>query len=165
MDQVQKPRGLIRYDSENGIALGQKLKITPRMIGYSAVLLALIVGLGFGIGSRSTSEVTILRAPGLLFQEVGTDSLSNLYNFKLVNKSREELPARIEVSNIPAQIKHIGAKENNFIIPRDGMAEGTFFVVIHRKDLEGRKNKLQFKVMSGDQELETYSSNFLAPAK
>lgn len=165
MDQVKKPRGLIRYDSENGIAIGQKLKITTRMIGYSAVLLALIVGLGFGIGNRSISEVTILRAPGLLFQEVGQDSISNLYNFKIVNKSRDELPVLLQVDNMPATIKQVGNKPNSFNIERDGMAEGTFFVVIHRKDLEGRKNKLKFKVMSGDQVLETYSSTFLAPAK
>jgi polyferredoxin len=165
MDQVKKPRGLIRYDSENGIAIGQKLKITTRMIGYSLVLVALVTGLGFGIGSRSSSEVTILRAPGQLFQEVGTDSISNLYNFKIVNKSRGELPVSIVIENLPASIKSIGSGINNITLKRDGLAEGTFFVIIHRKDLEGRKNKLEFKVLSGDKELETYSSTFLAPVK
>jgi len=165
MDQVKKPRGLIRYDSENGIAIGQKLKITTRMIGYSLVLVALVTGLGFGIGSRSSSEVTILRAPGQLFQEVGTDSISNLYNFKIVNKSRSELPVSIVIENLPASIKSIGSGINNITLKRDGMAEGTFFVVIHRKDLEGRKNKVIFNVLSDKKVLETYSTTFLAPVK
>ncbi len=165
MDKVEKPRGLIRYDSENGIALGQKLKITTRMIGYSLVLGALIIGLGFGIGNRSIAEITILRAPGTLYQEVGQDSISNLYNFKIVNKSREELPIELKIENFPAQVKNIGNRKSSFSIGRDGMEEGTFFVVIHRKDLEGRKNKIKFSVSSGDRVLETYSTNFLGPTK
>ena len=135
------------------------------MIGYSLVLGALIIGLGFGIGNRSIAEITILRAPGTLYQEVGQDSISNLYNFKIVNKSREELPIELKIENFPAQVKNIGNRKSAFSIGRDGMEEGTFFVVIHRKDLEGRKNKIKFSVSSGDRVLETYSTNFLGPTK
>jgi cytochrome c oxidase accessory protein FixG len=165
MDKVDKPRGLIRYDSEYGIKLGKKLSLTPRMIGYSIVLTALIVGLGFGIGARSKAEVTILRAPGMMFQEVGADSISNLYNYKVVNKSREELPVEIVLDNYPGVIKGIGNSTTNFTIKRDGMQEGTFFVVIPRDALGGRKNKIQFRVSSQGEKLENYSTNFLGPVK
>ncbi|MEX1190161.1 MAG: cytochrome c oxidase accessory protein CcoG [Bacteroidia bacterium] len=165
MDHVKKPRGLIRYDSENGISIGEKLTITTRMIGYSIVLLALIIGLGFGLGSRSLAEITILRSPGTLYQEIGQDSIANLYNFKVINKSREDLPIKLVIDNFPAQIKNIGNRKSYFTIDRDGMEEGTFFVVIHRKDLQGRKNKIKFSVNSGDRVLERYSTNFLGPTK
>jgi polyferredoxin len=165
MDQVGKPKGLIRYDSELGIQIGKKLSITPRMIGYSIVLLALVVGLGFGIGSRSNSEITILRAPGMLFQEVGKDSISNLYNFKVVNKTRDELDVFIALADNLGNIKHIGAHQDTLLIPRDGMAEGTFFVVMHRKDITGRKNKIKFNVISDGKVLESYTTNFLGPVK
>jgi cytochrome c oxidase accessory protein FixG len=165
MDKVDKPRGLIRYDSEYGIKLGKKLSLTPRMIGYSIVLTALLVGLGFGIGARSKAEVTILRAPGMMFQEVGADSISNLYNYKIVNKSREELPVDIALDNYPGVIKSIGNSTTSFTIKRDGIREGTFFVVIHRKDLDGRKNKIQFRVSSQGEKLENYKTNFLGPVK
>jgi cytochrome c oxidase accessory protein FixG len=165
MDKVEKPRGLIRYDSENGIQFGKKLSITPRMIGYSIVLLALIVGLGFGIGTRSKAEITILRAPGLMFQEVGTDSISNLYNYKVVNKSREELPVEIHLADFPGTIRGVGNSTNKFTIKRDGIQEGTLFVIMHRKDLQGRKNKIVFRVSSQEEKLENYSTNFLGPVK
>lgn len=165
MEKVDKPKGLIRYDSENGISLGQKLSFTPRMIGYSIVLTALIVGLGFGVGSRSRAEITILRAPALLFQPVGNDSISNLFNFKIVNKAGEELPVDLSIENFPGQIKQIGNRPSKFIIEKDGMEEGSFFVVIHKKDLKGRKNKVTFKISSGDEVLETYTTNFLGPVK
>lgn len=165
MEKVDKPKGLIRYDSENGISLGQKLTFTPRMIGYSIVLTALIVGLGFGVGSRSRAEITILRAPALLFQPVGNDSISNLYNFKIVNKAGEELPVDLTIDNFPGQIKQVGNRPSKFVIEKDGMEEGSFFVVIHKKDLKGRKNKVTFKISAGDEVLETYTTNFLGPVK
>jgi len=165
MDKVEKPRGLIRYDSENGIKLGKKLSITPRMIGYAIVLLALVVGLGFGIGSRSKAEITILRAPGIMFQEIGTDSISNLYNYKVVNKSREELSVEISLDDFAGTIRGVGNSTNKFTIKRDGIQEGTFFVIIHRKDLHGRKNKIVFRVSSQGEKLENYSTNFLGPVK
>jgi polyferredoxin len=165
MDKIEKPRGLIRYDSEYGIKLGKKLSITPRMIGYSIVLTALVVGLGFGIGARSKVEVTILRAPGMMFQEVGADSISNLYNYKVVNKSREELPVDIVLENVPGLIKGIGNSTTRFTIKRDGLQEGTFFVVIPRDALSGRKNKIHFRVSSQGEKLENYSTNFLGPVK
>jgi len=45
------------------------------------------------------------------------------------------------------------------------MAEGTFFVVMHRKDITGRKNKIKFNVISDGKVLESYTTNFLGPVK
>lgn len=164
MEEVGKPKGLIRYDSENGIAKGTKLKVTPRIIGYSAVLLLLVVGLSFGISTRSNIETTILRAPGMLFQKVGTDSLSNLYNFKIVNKTHEKMPLTLKLESHPGVIKHIGSV-NKLNLDDAGISEGTFFVTIHRKDIKERKTKITFSVMNGSEVLETYSTNFLGPGR
>ncbi len=164
MEEIGKPKGLIRYDSENGIAKGTKLKVTPRIIGYSAVLLLLVVGLSFGISNRSNIETTILRAPGMLFQKVGTDSLSNLYNFKIVNKTHEKMLLKLKLESHRGTIKHIGSVNKLNLIDA-GMSEGTFFVTIHRKDIQERKTKITFSIMNGEKLLEKYSTNFLGPAK
>ena len=34
MEKIRRPRGLIRYASLNGIERGERLRITPRLIGY-----------------------------------------------------------------------------------------------------------------------------------
>ena len=41
MERIGRPRGLIRYASLNGIERGERLKVTPRLVGYTVVLLAL----------------------------------------------------------------------------------------------------------------------------
>ena len=164
MESVQKPKGLIRYDSENGIASGKKLTLTLRMIGYSVILVGLIVGLSFGIAGRSEVEANILRAPGMMFQEVGTDSISNLYNFKIVNKTKEMMPIVLTLKSPAGKIKHVGTLEK-FNVPSAGLAEGSFFIVIARKELDGRKNEIEFSLSVNNEELETTKTNFLGPVK
>lgn len=164
MEGIHKPKGLIRYDSENGIASGKKLTFTLRMIGYSIILVGLMVGLSFGIAGRSKVEATILRAPGMMFQEVGKDSVSNLYNFKIVNKTKDEMKLDLILESPAGVIKHVGSKEK-FNIPSAGLAEGTFFVTIARKDLEGRKNEIKFKLNVDGETLENTKTNFLGPVK
>ena len=77
MEEIGKPKGLIRYDSENGIAKGTKLKVTPRIIGYSAVLLLLVVGLSFGISAPLIRRFGILAG-----STVGSSSESSKFNRK-----------------------------------------------------------------------------------
>ena len=164
MESVKKPKGLIRYDSENGIASGKKLTFTLRMIGYSVVLVGLMVGLSFGIAGRSKVEATILRSPGMMFQEVGKDSISNLYNFKIVNKTKDEMQLDLKLESPAGALRHIGSKDK-FNIPSAGLAEGTFFVVIARKDLSGRKNEIKFSLSVNGEVLERTKTNFLGPVK
>jgi polyferredoxin len=53
MDKVGFDTGLIRYTSENAIVSKSKKLVTPRVIGYLAVLILLWSALGFVIISRN----------------------------------------------------------------------------------------------------------------
>src|SRR5690606_4405660 len=66
MDKVNRPRGLIRYDSIEGIATGRQKIMTPRAYAYSAVLLVLIAANAVFLGMRSSVELLLLRTPGML---------------------------------------------------------------------------------------------------
>jgi cytochrome c oxidase accessory protein FixG len=92
MDSVGLKRGLIRYASEDNIAKKQKPRFTTSIALYSLLLLGLLTGLGFGLATRSDTETTILRTPGMLFQKQPDGRLSNLYNFKIVIKPRKIFP-------------------------------------------------------------------------
>jgi polyferredoxin len=75
MDKIHKPRGLIRYASENSIATGEPLHYTPRMKLYTGLCLVVLILLSVLLFTRKDIDVTIMRTPGLLFQEKGTDSV------------------------------------------------------------------------------------------
>ncbi|MBP1653492.1 MAG: cbb3-type cytochrome c oxidase accessory protein CcoG, partial [Bacteroidetes bacterium] len=61
MDKIGKPRGLVRYDSAEAIATGMSRLWTPRVIGYSVVLLLLAIVLSVLLVNRSEVDVTVLR--------------------------------------------------------------------------------------------------------
>src|SRR5579864_407247 len=87
MSRIGRPRGLIRFASLNGIEKNEPIRITPRIVGYCAILAVLGVGLLALLLSRSEVDVTLLRAPGALFEQTPEGKVSNLYLLKLTNKT------------------------------------------------------------------------------
>jgi cytochrome c oxidase accessory protein FixG len=163
MDKIEKPRGLIRYASEANIANGEKLKITPRIIGYSIVLLALVVGLGFGFTKRGDFDATILRTPGMLFHKEGEDHVSNLYNIKIVNKTRNEYDATIKLMEPEGEIRMVG--NHGMHLSNAEIAAGEFFVIIHRNQIQERKTRIKIGIFEGDNLLKAVETTFLGPGK
>src|SRR5690606_26745915 len=91
MEKVGFEKGLIRIDSENAIAEGKKNKLTTRTKAYMIFLVLLIGFIIYLFTLRGSMEATILRTPGMMFQEHEDGTISNLYNVKVVNKSNDEL--------------------------------------------------------------------------
>ncbi|WP_190811047.1 cytochrome c oxidase accessory protein CcoG [Flagellimonas sp. S3867] len=162
MDSIKKPRGLIRYASEDEINKKSKFKFTARMKGYTAVLIVLtgiLIGMLF---LRNDVEANILRLPGQLYQRKADNIISNVYTYKLVNKTSKEIDdVRFELLSHKGTIQ-IVSKENFKVSPEE-MAEGTLFIEINNSVLTGDKDKLKIGVYSGDKLIETTVTQFLAP--
>ena len=62
MTKVDKPTGLIRYTSENGLQGIKNKKITLRSLIYLGVLLLIFIGFIFSINHRTHTKVQFLRA-------------------------------------------------------------------------------------------------------
>ena len=159
MDRVGQPWGLIRFDSEKGISLGQKLKLNARLIAYIAVLLALFTFLNVLLFSRSDVEATILRTPGLLFQQQDDGKISNLYNIKVVNKRREQFP--IEIKLMSHQGKIVMAAGDMIVQPA-ASTEGVFFVYLDNSDVNG-KIPIELGVYSNDELIDEIHLTFVGP--
>lgn len=160
MENIGLPKGLIRYDSENGIAEGKKLKITPRIIAYSAVLFVLIGLESFLLVSRTDLDTTVIRARGMLYQEQPENKISNLYNIKLVNKTREDMPVRLELESHKGEIRMVG---QDVFAKKEDLVSGTFFIVLDKRDVKTRKTEVVIGVYSGDKKVKTIKTSFLGP--
>jgi cytochrome c oxidase accessory protein FixG len=161
MESVGLQKGLIRFDSENGIATKQKLKITARTIAYSAVLVLLLGILFTLLISRTDVETAIMRTPGMLYQEQENNCVSNLYNIKLVNKTHALLPVTLKIESDSGQIKMVG---NDLInVEKENVASGEFFIILNRNQIKNRKTKLKIGVYSNGKKIETIQTNFLGP--
>lgn len=162
MEKVGLPTGLIRYASIDNIEKKSKFKFTARMKGYSAVLGILVTVLIGMMFLRNDVEATILRLPGQLYEKMENGNISNVYTYKLINKTTED------IDNVSYKLlSHEGSIElvthSTFIIPKQGLAEGTLFIQLPTKELNKDKMKLRIGVYSGDQLIETATTNFLGP--
>ncbi|WP_411029908.1 cytochrome c oxidase accessory protein CcoG [Spongiimicrobium sp. 3-5] len=162
MEKVNLPKGLIRYASEDNIEKKSKFEFTPRLKGYTAVLTILIgvfVGMLF---LRNDLEANILRLPGQLYERKEGNLISNVFTYKLVNKTTAD------VNDVSFKLlSHKGDIElvthENFKVPAQELAEGTLFITINNSALKGDKDNLKIGVYSGDELIETTKVAFLAP--
>lgn len=163
MESVGLEKGLIRYDSENGIKNKVKLAFTTRMKAYTAVLMVLIGIEAFLLTTRSDYDATILRAKGMLYQEQPDNQLSNLFTIKLVNKTRKQLPVELKVENVKNyKIQLVG---KDIVVKPEGVTEGEFFVFLNKAELTDRKTKLIIGVYSNGKIIKKVKTSFLGPIK
>jgi cytochrome c oxidase accessory protein FixG len=161
MLKLNRAPGLIKYASENGIAKGEKLHYTTRMKLYTGLCLLMIAILSLMLVSRKDIDATIMRTPGILFQERGTDSVSNLYNIKVVNKTVKDVPLFVKVENLGGHVQVIG--KAYIPVAKEGQGSGSFFVVLPKTVIKTRKTELQLGLYEGDKKITTLTTNFLGP--
>ena len=161
MESVNLPKGLIRYASEDEIEKNAKFQFSTRMKGYSTVLVILIgilIGLLF---LRTDVEAVILRLPGQLYQHKG-ENISNIYTFKIINKTNDDFDdIHFKLVGIKGTLKVVG--QQDFIVTKQGINEGTLFVEINQYLLESDKTKLKIEVYNHNKKIETATTSFLSP--
>ena len=162
MEKVGLPLGLIRYASEDEIVKNEKFRFTARMKGYAAVLTILIFTLTGMLFLRNDLEATVLRLPGQLYQRMDDNTIRNVYTYKLINKTTQDVrDVSFRLLSHPGTITFV--QGDGFEVAAEKRAEGTIFVDINSAALNADKDKLKIGVYSGDELIETTPVRFLAP--
>ena len=162
MDSINKPRGLIRYASENSIAKGEPLHYTVRMKLYTALCFLLLAILSVILITRKDVDATVIRTAGMLYQERGVDSISNLYNIKLINKTTKDISLDVMLVDVNGRIQMAGKKK--ITIAKEAQASGTFFIVLPKSAVTKRKTEIRLALYQNGKELAKAKTNFLGPA-
>lgn len=88
MDRLKRPRGLVRYDSMEGLS-GRKTKwIRPRMILYTALLLVGAFVLMFSLRGLGDATITAWRAPGSPYY-IDAEVVRNQFMVRVTNKRND----------------------------------------------------------------------------
>lgn len=162
MDKIEKPHGLIKYASPNGIKSGNNKIFTSRMIGYSIVLCLLISVVAFMLFTRTDVEATILKVPGQLYQEQPNERISNLYNIQFINKTARDVEVDMRVKDYDkATIRRVG--DENLIIEAGSRLDGVFFLEMARQDIKNMKTMLEVLLLTDGEIIDEISINFVAP--
>lgn len=161
MEKVGFEKGLIRYASEDEIVKKEPFKLTLRMKGYIAVLSVLLIVMFSMLLLRTDVDTTILRLPGQLYEEKGKN-ISNVYTFKIINKSTIDLNnITFTLVNPKGILKVVGHEKLK--VTKAGLTQGTLFVEIPAVVLESDNTKINIEVKEGTKVIETVTTNFLGP--
>lgn len=163
MDAVGLEKGLIRYASEENIVSKTSKIWTTRTKAYTGVLILLSIVIGFLLASRSMVDAKVLKVPGQEYQKLPDGFISNMYNFKIINKTYNNMDAEIRLINREGRVEVIG--NSGVVIPSESMAEGTFFVILEKSTLDDRKTKIELGVYSKGELIDEVNTSFLAPVK
>jgi len=158
MDKVKKPRGLIRYASINEIEKGVRALLTPRSVGYTVVLVVLFTVLGLMLSARGDFELTVLRTPGMMYQQYDSLNISNLYDFVLTNKTFKEIPITLELEDNVGTIKTIGS---DMVAKPQGTIEAKFMVIIKEDEIKQLNTPIVILVKSDNKLIEKIKTSFL----
>lgn len=161
MDKVNKPHGLIRYTSEDAISSKAKFKISSRIIAYSVVLTLLLGTLITLLAIRSDVEATILRTPGILYQQLPNNQVSNLYNMNIVNKTFKDFHLQLKVVSPSGKIQWIGKALTD--LKQQDIASSEFFIILDNVSIKRRKTKVIIQILADNKVVEEVSTNFIGP--
>lgn len=163
MDAMHFERGLIRYASENEISTGKKFHFNNRMKAYSALLGILILVMVVLIASRHSVDAYVSRVKGQLYQEKDNNRISNLFEIKIINKTRQEIPVTLKAEGISGNIELIGS--NSILLKKEAISEHTFFLDVPAGELLKRSTDIKIAVYSGEEKIQTVKTKFLGPFK
>ena len=123
------------------------------------ILTGVLVGMLF---LRNDIEANILRLPGQLYERKEGNMISNVYTYKLINKTNQNIEdVSFKLLSHNGKIEVVTHKR--FEVPAQQLSEGTLFIEINNSGLDGDKDKLEIGVYSGEDLIETTTARFLAP--
>lgn len=126
MDKIERPRGLIRYDTTNNQVArsaahkaGKPFKdwlhlLRPRTFYYCAILLAVSSLTLYALVTRSPLELHVLHDRNPLLVKLSAGGVRNSYTVKILNKTAEDKIYHLVLEGLPeAQLKIEGAGQSD----------------------------------------------------
>ena len=176
MDRVQRPRGLIAYDTLANLdrrTAGQppRLRLMRlRPVIYAVLIVVVGALMAVTLGSRATLELNVLRDRNPLYVTLSDGSVRNGYTLKVINKEHQARALRLSVTgSLPVHMNIVGgepADEPVINVGPDRLVSFRVFLTVPAKDLRGESAAITIGVsdpVTGAQA--TYDSVFRGPAQ
>lgn len=160
MEKIHRDVNLIGFYSDEMIREEKKPSFTPRMAGYSAVIVVLLAVLTWFVVKRTDVDVTILRAAGILYQEQPGGYISNIYNADLINKTDQKQAISLTADDPSVKIKYVQAPG---VLDKEGAAKAVFFLMVPASHIHSPKTDIKINVMRQKQVVSTISTTFVGP--
>ncbi len=147
MDQVGTPRGLIRYTSQDSLAGVRRRLLRPRVVLYPMVLLLSVGLLAWNLGTKSDTDITLLRGRGAPFTRQPNGAVVNQIRLKITNRGTEMRSYRITLDD-GEHVQLIAPRNPMPVAPGD-TEESSLFVVVPEKRFHRGEYRVTFLLDDG----------------
>ncbi|MCK5696877.1 MAG: cytochrome c oxidase accessory protein CcoG [Gammaproteobacteria bacterium] len=172
MEKINKPIGLIKYASWDGI-MGKKEKPLlkrPRVWVYTTILVIALSGVITGLTSMEPLELKVLHARQPLFVVQSDGTIQNRYTLKVLNKMNKDINVSISVDKAnDFQGLIIKGAEKEVTATHGTVTAVTIFVKVPRKNLTEKSQDIIFHIEGTDALGTVYQSDrnsvFIGPKR
>jgi len=162
MDAVKKLRGLVRYASAESIAGRRGFRWSGRIVGYTVVLLLLAAVLTYLLAVRTELDVTVLRTPGMFYQEQPGGRISNVYDLKILNKTFGEVDVDVRLLHPAGEVQVMGEALR---IGPQGIREGKLLLFLSAESLRVMSTPLSLGIYHDTTLVQEVRTTFLGPVR
>ena len=144
MDKVERPRGLIAYDTEHNLAAAGRESIPiklirPRTILYAAAIV-IVSGIMFtGLLLRHDLDVSVLRDRNPLYVKLSDGGVRNGYTVKLLNKLYGPRALKLGIDDLPGAKLSVVGLENETVpivtVPPDELKSVRLYVTLDKQSV------------------------------
>lgn len=136
MDKIGRPRGLIRYDSANGLAGKATRWVRPRIILYTGLMLLGAAALTAGLTTLKPVTISLTRLPGIPYVVSGGD-VRNEFLLRVLNKRNQPVTFELTIEGGPKSLSRRGG-EGGIVVGPLGEQMLPVVVTIPRAELHGK---------------------------
>jgi len=135
MEKVGRPKGLIRYDSQNGLLGKARRIIRPRIFIYAALMLAGATAFTLSAMQLRSANMNIVRMSGAPYF-ITDATVRNQYMVRVINKTNEARTFQIKSASAYKNYTMQG-NEDGIAVPPLGEEVRTVIITVDRSVYEG----------------------------
>ncbi len=160
MKKLDRPPGLIRYDSRNGFDGKRTRWLRPRILLYAILAVLGAIALTFETRSLKLSTVSLTRVTGIPYIVEG-GVVRNQFLVRILNKRNAPITFKLEIADGPPSLHWAGMEDGVTVSPL-GEEIRTVVLTLPRSDLK-KELPLRFRILSSDGGVTEKAGTFLGP--
>lgn len=162
MAKLNRPKGLIRYDSQNGLAGQKRSYLRPRTFIYAALMLVGAAAFTLSAMQLRSANMNIVRMSGAPYF-ITDAGVRNQYMVRVINKTNETNTYRI-ASFAEGQTYTMEGNEDGITVPPMGEEVRPVIISINRDDYTGKfPLTLSLLTPDGEETIIAREAEFLGP--
>jgi len=150
MVKIGKPKGLVKYSTENAIEGGKTHVLRPRSLMYGAVLMLFVVAFFYALSTRLPLELNIVRDRMSLYKETNEGLIENVFNIRLMNMDAAAHDFELTVDSNEFSQAELKAETTRITLESGEVDELPVRVLVNPLEIKKRSAEIFFELKATD---------------